>query len=963
MSRLKRRERRHSHLSLPLGLILFGVFSVFIALTVLVLMALFVVTRIESQERRASAQLDGALGELGATVDRDATPALALLATARDMLVQDPSLSQDTPAMRSRFVPLLRHQSNIVSLSVRVGDERSWDITRDGDTWLTRRTVEGDPARNTVWERWNTAGAERLSEQSDAALAPVEQSEDCRAALEVARGRSDGNRFGVPKAVWSAPARNALTGRPVLLVLAAFERDAQTPVWIGVTADFGETAAAAASYGDRGRAQVLVASRSGVMLAGSMIDSPSATVSPATAAPLATLEQMLEQPMGAALNRWLTDTYPPDGVFSQHVADAAWWFKAHAHELSSGQDLVLLGGVSEADLLQEEYILGNRLVAGGVAALLFAALASWLVARAVNRPLRDFIRRTKRIDVLDRAMVLRPRSFIREVDSLHEALDDLSGEVSERVHSREMPLVITAEPMRRHSGSNMDALTIASGDDAPSEHLMSSPDFAGDALPYVPEAYVQAIQTTRRKMRQLSEEVDAQRHAVANLESRKEEEQRRWSHVRDAAGSLSTELSEHGHDFDKLAAASAARACTVLDCTRCTVWLVEESFHRLVLVHRADRLEPGIHAQVILEREAHPLFFAALDAAPCLSVRDATTDPRTASYVAAVPWTPAPAALLAAPVRLHHGIVAVVVAELALSSGPWPASSESLICITAAAMAASWELSRRPDPIGPPHEGESSAEDDDEYAESPLFRQLVEGTRGALIALNRDGRVTFANTAAEQLYGRPGPMWPGTPLAELAASGYAELDEQAFRRILSGDARVDTDTEHVTVAGASIVLRLTWSPLEDEEGEVTGAVVLAVDVRDIKDHQGELKRSEARFRGYVEGLAGVFFSLDTMGCINYVSPAAQQIYGYAPGELTGQPIAMLADEANADKDHEALVTLLQGGVCTGYQTVHRARTGELIALAVFASLRMGAEGEPAGITGVVFPRPPGEQQE
>lgn len=171
------------------------------------------------------------------------------------------------------------------------------------------------------------------------------------------------------------------------------------------------------------------------------------------------------------------------------------------------------------------------------------------------------------------------------------------------------------------------------------------------------------------------------------------------------------------------------------------------------------------------------------------------------------------------------------------------------------------------------------------------------------------------------------------------------------------------DTEHVTASGSSIALRLTWAPLEDEEGEVTGAVVLAVDVHDIKDHQGELKRSEARFRGYVEGLAGVFFSLDTMGCVNYVSPAAQQIYGYTPGELTGQPIAMLADASHADKDLDAFHALLQGGACSGYETVHRARTGEPIPLAVFASVRVGAEGELAGITGVAFPRPPGHQQE
>ncbi len=707
----------------------------------------------------------------------------------------------------------------------------------------------------------------------------------------------------------------------------------------------------------------VVSTRSGVLLTAAPSLLGTEPAEPEEMRPLPTREEIAAHPVGAALHRWLTDTYPPDGVFSQRIADAGWWFEAQAHPLCPQQDLVVLSGVAEADLLEVEIILRNRLVAGGIVALLVAAIASWIIARSVNRPLREFVKRTRRVDVLDRAMGTRTRSRIREVDVLHEALDDLSGEVAERVHSREMPLIITAEPVRRLAGASTDALTIASGDGSAPELVGDGPDAVDTDMPYVPEAYVQAIQTTRRKLRQVSQELEAQRHAVASMESHKEEEVRRWAHVRDAAAALSTDLGEHGHDFDLLAAEAAKRLCHVLDASRATVWLVEEAFHRLVLAHRADRLEPGIHAQVVLERESHPLFFAALDAAPCLSVRDTSTDPRTVSYVAAVPWTPPPCALLAAPVRLHHGIVAVLVVEHATASGAWPASSESLVCMTAAAMAASWELAKRPDATGQLADAAPVVDDDDEYTESPLFRQLIEGTRGAVIAVNREGRITFANTAAEQLYGLPGPAWPGKLFTELSASGYAASDESALLRILGGEERVDMDTEHVTASGSSIALRLTWAPLEDEEGEVTGAVVLAVDVHDIKDHQGELKRSEARFRGYVEGLAGVFFSLDTMGCVNYVSPAAQQIYGYTPGELTGQPIAMLADASHADKDLDAFHALLQGGACSGYETVHRARTGEPIPLAVFASVRVGAEGELAGITGVAFPRPPGHQQE
>jgi PAS domain S-box-containing protein len=301
------------------------------------------------------------------------------------------------------------------------------------------------------------------------------------------------------------------------------------------------------------------------------------------------------------------------------------------------------------------------------------------------------------------------------------------------------------------------------------------------------------------------------------------------------------------------------------------------------------------------------------------------------------------------------GPVAVLLLERGTSAA-WPSAIEALASIAASALAASWDLSHRPK--------EATAQDDaapepelhhDEYTEPPLYRQLLEAQRGAVLALDRNGKVTFVNAAAEKLYGRLAHEWPGTLFSDLAASGYSFRDADALRRVIEGEDRVDIDTEHVTAHG-STALRLTWAPLEDEEGEITGAVVLAVDIKDIKDHAGELKRAEARFRGYVEGLPGVVFSVDTIGCINYVSPAVQQIYGFTAAELTGVSAGLVADEAHAEKDRDALAELLQRGECSGYETVHRTRDGQELAVHIIANVRRDSEGQVAGAIGVATPR-------
>ena len=933
MSRTKRRERREGHFSLPLALSLFVVFALMLGVAAAGMALLAMTTRLETLERRTSVQLDAAVDGLHAALDLDLLPAHTVLASVRDVLVAEPQLLEDTNALRARMVLLLRYQPDIQSLRLRAGEERAWEIQRDGEAWRTRRTVEGDPARNTVWERWNSAATERGDEEPAQPLLGMEKDADYQEALTAMRGLVGGNRYGTPELRWNVAESALMQGSLV------FDRDVLPPVWINVGVKLTNTTDEAVRA--RGLEQKLVATR----------DSVAVALAPELAA-----VSFAAHPMGGGLKRWLTDTYPPESAYAQRIPEGAWWFVARPYALASEQDLVLLAGVPESALLQGEHDLRNRTLVGVGIGLAIAALAAWLVSRSVGRPLREFMKRTRRVDVLDRQLGFRPRSRIREVDQLFEALDDLSAEVSERVHSREMPLVITAEAVRKSPGETGEALSIAGPSDGALAEV--SDEAAAEDAMYIPEAYVQAIQTTRRKLRHAGEEIELHRAKVRALEQHKEEEQHRWLQTRDAAAALSEAFARHGHDYDTFVADAAHRLLMAADGTRCTLWQVEGAFERLLLTHRADKLEPGIHAPVALEREHHPLLFAALDAAPTLSVRDASLDPRTTSYAAAVPWTPAPCALLAVPVHVREGIAAVLIMEHATSTTPWPASTESLASMAAAALGAAWELSRKPAPLGVPPE-DTAKDDEDEYAEPPLYRQLIEGAGGAVFALDRQGRVTFANTAAERLYGRPARTWPGTRLTDLSASGYADADENAFRRILRGETRVDTDSEHVTAGGASATLRLTWTPLEDEEGEVEGAVVLAVDIRDIRDHQGMLRQNEARLRGYVEGLAGVFFSLDEAGCINYVSPAVEQLYGYGPAELTGCSMAMLASEEQAARDANALSALLSGGACSGYETIHHTKTGEPVRLVVFASLRRAPDEQIAGVTGVVFARPSG----
>lgn len=905
MSRSKRRERREGQFTLPLAAVLFLCFALFIAIGFSGLLALATWGESRSQERRAALPLALQLDSNEAVVRAELQPALEIARAAERLLRSQPSLARDAAGLRQQFLPLLRRQPSVTLIRVRHEQGRYWEMMRDADTWLTRRTVEGDPGLNTVWERWDDAGTTRLSEQPDDAL-----------ELPEFPAAAPGQQYHL-----EPPAR---LGRTSVLSLP-----------LSITLE-----------DDAGRFELTVGANLAGILQHFSTTSENALVALPDGSLIAPASLKDSHPLRAGLGRLLKDTYPPDAPYTSIHTEQPWWFSSERISLGEGLELISLAGISEAELYADAREFGKILAAGAMLSLMVALIASWWMARSIARPVRDFMRRARRVDIMERALGHRPHSRLKEVDQLYETLDAVYAEVGDLLSSREMPLVLPVHAVRKTDSEAGDALLI--GRQAECAPALATPDAME-----VPEAYLQAIQSTRRKLRRLALELEAQREAARRLEQGRERETERWERARAAAAEISSALASNGRDFDRFAPRIAHLVGVAVEAARCTLWIAADDMQRLMLMHRDDRFESDTAAQQELRRENHPLLFSSLDTLPFMSVGDAGMDPRTASYVAAMPWRPQAASLLACPIRLREGIVAVLILERAAPAQAWPASSESLACLAAAALAASWELAQRPAPAPPPPTVMKDAEDDEEPMEPPLYHQLIHSTQGALYAVDRAGRVTFANATAERIYQRPAHEWLGMPMANLAASGFDAVDREALSRILDGEEVVTVDTEHIGRDGHSMSIRLLWSPLEDEDGDIIGAVVMAT--QDEFDVDAALRR-ERRYREYLENLGGVFFSLDCDGVINYASPAAERIYGYAPAELTGRGIAMLADAEHASLDRAALDALLNGGTCTGYDTLHRTRSGEPVPLTIHATLQRGAGESPDAITGVAYPR-------
>jgi len=163
--------------------------------------------------------------------------------------------------------------------------------------------------------------------------------------------------------------------------------------------------------------------------------------------------------------------------------------------------------------------------------------------------------------------------------------------------------------------------------------------------------------------------------------------------------------------------------------------------------------------------------------------------------------------------------------------------------------------------------------------------------RTSLVVVDRDGRVTRFNTLAGRIFGLLpndiGQFLYGVP----CHLDLPQLREWVGAVVSGGESRV----EHVHQRGFHYLMQI--DTYRNEVGEHAGAVLTFTDISDLHRAEAAQADSEARFRqvwsSSVEGLLVV----DPDGLMVLVNPAMERMFGYAPGELSGQSVDILVPEA------------------------------------------------------------------
>ena len=189
-------------------------------------------------------------------------------------------------------------------------------------------------------------------------------------------------------------------------------------------------------------------------------------------------------------------------------------------------------------------------------------------------------------------------------------------------------------------------------------------------------------------------------------------------------------------------------------------------------------------------------------------------------------------------------------------------------------------------------------------------RLLLDLTHDAVLVRDMDGRITYWNRGAEDLFGWPADEALGRVAHELLQTIWPE----PFADIAAGllrTGRWQGELVHARRDGTRIVVATRWALQRDASGNPVAHLVAANDVTERKQAAEALRKSEEQWRAVFEHNPTMYFMVDPAGTVLSVNPFGAQQLGYGVEELVGRPLLDVFHEADRDAARRHVAACLE----------------------------------------------------
>ncbi|MBO0732924.1 MAG: PAS domain S-box protein [Methylocapsa sp.] len=187
---------------------------------------------------------------------------------------------------------------------------------------------------------------------------------------------------------------------------------------------------------------------------------------------------------------------------------------------------------------------------------------------------------------------------------------------------------------------------------------------------------------------------------------------------------------------------------------------------------------------------------------------------------------------------------------------------------------------------------------DELWRSQDRFQRAVESAPNAMIMINRAGRVVMLNLQAEVLFGYTRDEIFAHPVEKLIPARFRKRHrEERIAFFASPQSRpmgAGRDLFALKKDGAEFPVEIGLNVIETDEGPMVLASIVDITAR--KEHEEALLRSQERFRRAVESAPNAMVIVSHKGRIEMVNLRAEELFGYARGELIGRPVEMVIPE-------------------------------------------------------------------
>jgi PAS domain S-box-containing protein len=224
---------------------------------------------------------------------------------------------------------------------------------------------------------------------------------------------------------------------------------------------------------------------------------------------------------------------------------------------------------------------------------------------------------------------------------------------------------------------------------------------------------------------------------------------------------------------------------------------------------------------------------------------------------------------------------------------------------------------------------------------SDALAAIVQSSDDAIYSKDRDAIITSWNLSAERLYGYTPDEAIGRPISILIPDDRRGEETRILESILRGEKIDHFETQRKAKDGRLVDVSVTVSPVHNSAGEIVEASVVA---RDISERTRSAEHRD-RLAAIVRSSNDAIYSKDANAIITSWNPAAERLYGYAPYEAIGKPVALLVVPERKGEEIEILERILRGERVEHYQTQRITKDGRVIDVSITVSPVHSIHGE------------------